>query len=214
MSSSLPLLPEPFVPAAVVHSAEEQAFDMGLQVGEVLSAPLAIESGGPTLCLEDSDGEGFVLPSGGLDAKRAAAVEPPMRRSAAGGNPLLMYMNHCKRAYKLSFAPSGRTMTQAELRAVEEQAREEWASTDEASRGPFVSKFRRGVRRRQEGLPNDHDGGEIAPAPTAYRPNLGIGTQASVIRPGFFCQVMLGGDQCERAPRRGLGASVRPEATA
>lgn len=102
--------------------------------------------------------------------------------SGAGGSVYMVFLNHNRAALKRSL---GRTLTQSEMRGVEQSSKEEWSGMSEASKSAFETKYRQQVRKRQcgEGLGNQ------APAtePPAFSPNFGIGDSRSMVAPRKFC---------------------------
>jgi hypothetical protein len=142
------------------------------------SSHLAIRNDVETLALEDAPNVGQIVAASAASSSQGMSS----KRSGTGGSVYLTYVNHQKRAFKEHIGD--RKMTTEELRQVERDAKQEWASLDEASREAWAMRYRADVHKRQRGEKHTQsDNGGIA-----YKKSFGIGEHGHFISPTYFCK--------------------------
>jgi hypothetical protein len=129
--------------------------------------------------------------SAGSSDNSAAVVGPIACHSGSGSSIYMTHLNMARRQFKDNLG--GRAMTLAEMRRVEEEARESWVSMSEASKAAVEMIYHRGVRRRREGLTSTTtvaaaDTLATLASPPSFSSPFGIGCAALPILPAKFCE--------------------------
>jgi hypothetical protein len=100
----------------------------------------------------------------------------------------MTHLNLARKRYAENL--NGRSMTQAELRLVEQQTRETWASMSQGSKDALKLVYQQGVRRRRAGQSSvpSASSAELAVPSRAFKSPWGIGCSANPIKKEKFCE--------------------------